>query len=383
MRKFFCVALAALTGCLPVFSACAHTSLLAKDEYNIFGSQVRWVYSSSEQPEALWAALSESARAIESSISVSAEDSAVSRFNRAAAGETVDVGETAYRILQTARNMYEETDGAYDPAVGLLVDLWGFSPRHRLATYTPTLPYDRADFEQELPEEKYCVAFSQPAVSDFGTAELSLTQTTLTKPSAVAAVEGDDTQYTMQLSLDGIGKGACVDAAAEILSAADVEYGYFNAGGSSLLVLENPDDESGLWEISVSSPREELDDPYATLLVRDTTVSTSGDYEQYYEIEGTRYCHIIGKAGKPVGAGSHVVCATVVGGLAAEGDARATALVTMSADEACAYASAHADDFRVMFVWFGSETEEYTLYTNLDAENYRVTAAFDHVEVFA
>ena len=107
MRKFFCVALAALTGCLPVFSACAHTSLLAKDEYNIFGSQVRWVYSSSEQPEALWAALSESARAIESSISVSAEGSAVSRFNRAAAGETVDVGETAYRILQTARNVYE------------------------------------------------------------------------------------------------------------------------------------------------------------------------------------------------------------------------------------------------------------------------------------
>ncbi len=388
MRKISYIAAAVLTASALALSACSGTRLVSKDEYGRFGTQIRWVYSTAEEvnADAIWEQLTARTAELEQSISVSVENSDISRFNAAAAGQTVSVGETAYKVLQTAMAIYEETDGAYDPAVGLLVDLWGFSARHRSSGYEPTLAYDRADPESELPAQTYIEAFSDPALRNFGAVALAEEDGaySVVKPDTVAsAVEGDGATYTMQLCLDGIGKGASVDAAWEILRAADVRYGYYNAGGSSLLVLENPARSDGLWEITVNSPREELGASYATLSVSNTTISTSGDYEQYYEIGGTRYCHIIGRDGMPVGAGSHVLCATVVGGSAAAGDARATALVTMSEEEAQAYASAHSDAFRVMFVWYDASEDSYTLYTNLEEGAYEVTASFDRVEVFS
>lgn len=385
MRRIKYIAAALLAASALTLSACSDADLAVRDEYGRFGTQNRWVYSAAEEPDAdaIWAQMTACTAALEESLSVSAEGGDIARFNAAAAGQTVSVGETAYKVLQTAAAMYTETGGAYNPATGLLVDLWGFSPRHRAVDYQPALPYDRQNFEESLPEQKFIDAFSAPEMTDFSAVVLSETDGgySIAKPAAVASVDGTD--YSMRISLDGIGKGASVDAAWEILRAADVRYGYYNAGGSSLLVLENPARSDGFWEITVNSPREELGASYATLSVSNTTISTSGDYEQYYEIGGTRYCHIIGRDGMPVGAGSHVLCATVVGGSAAAGDARATALVAMTEEEAREYASAHSDAFRVMFVWYDAESDEYVLYTNLDQSQYTVTASFDRVEVFS
>ena len=385
MRRIKYIAAALLAASALTLSACSDADLAVREEYGRFGTQNRWVYSAAEDPDAdaIWAQMTACTAALEASLSVSAEGGDIARFNAAAAGQTVSVGETAHKVLQTAMAIYEETDGAYDPAVGLLVDLWGFSPRHRAVDYQPALPYDRQNFEESLPEQKFIDAFSAPEMTDFSAVVLSETDGdySIAKPAAVASVDGTD--YSMRISLDGIGKGASVDAAWEILRAADVRYGYYNAGGSSLLVLENPARSDGFWEITVNSPREELGASYATLSVSNTTISTSGDYEQYYEIGGTRYCHIIGRDGMPVGAGSHVLCATVVGGSAAAGDARATALVAMSAAEAREYASAHANEFRVMFVWYDAAEDSYALYTNLDNASYELTASFDRVEAFS
>lgn len=385
MRRIKYIAAALLAASALTLSACSDADLAVRDEYGRFDTQNRWVYSAAENPDAdaIWAQMTACTAALEESLSVSAEGGDIARFNAAAAGQTVFVGETAYGILQTAAAMYTETGGAYNPATGLLVDLWGFSPRHRAVDYQPALPYDRQNFEESLPEQKFINAFSAPEMTDFSAVVLSETDGgySIAKPAAVASVDGTD--YSMRISLDGIGKGASVDAAWEILRAADVRYGYYNAGGSSLLVLENPARSDGLWEITVNSPREELGASYATLSVKNATVSTSGDYEQYYEIGGTRYSHIIGGNGQPVGAGSHVLCATVVGGSAAAGDARATALVAMTEKEAVAYASAHADEFRVMFVWYDAAEDSYALYTNLDEASYELTASFDCVEAFS
>lgn len=55
------------------------------------------------------------------------------------------------QLFQIARAAYEDTDGAYDPTVYPLVDLWGFSPRFNRNTYQPTQPYDRAYVDGKLP----------------------------------------------------------------------------------------------------------------------------------------------------------------------------------------------------------------------------------------
>lgn len=373
MRKLF-AAIACALACVLCCSACAgkNASLVAQDGY-AFGTLMRWAYVPSEiaDAETVRTQLSARAQEIENDVSGDVFGSSIAAFNAAQAGAKVEVGKDAYEMLKIAQDVYAETGGAYNPATGLLVDLWGFSPRHRAADYAPEKPYDRENFLEELPDKKYIDAFLQPEMLNFGAVELTEEDGKYyaRKPAdARVTAEGDETVYTMQLNLGGIGKGYCADRAAEIVRAAGQTHGYFNLGGSSMALFADPTRAGGVWEITVNSPRTTFSDShYATLRARDAMLSTSGDYEQYYEIGGVRYCHIVDPdTGYPVGGGSHVVCATVVGGTAAAGDARATALCCMELDEAQAYAKAHAEEFRVLFVWYDAQKDRYIAYSNLD-----------------
>ena len=345
------------------------------DEWGRFGTQIRWAYVASElsDPGQVWQTLSSLAERIEAEITTESKESSVARFNAADAGERVPIGKEAYEMLSAAKKIYEETKGTYNPATGLLVDLWGFSPRHRAADYAPQEAYDRSDFMTELPDERYIEKFSSRGLLDFSAVELGWNEEGgyyAVKPQdasvSVTNAQGEEETYSMQLNLGGVGKGYCADRAAEMLRPAGQTYGYYSLGGSSLALFSDPAATGGVWSITVNSPRDFSGSYYATLHLRDTMISTSGDYEQYYEIGGRRYCHIIDpRSGYPVGGGSHVVCATVVGGTATEGDARATALCCMDLCEALAYCREYADEFEAIFIWYDETADEYTIYSNV------------------
>lgn len=398
MRKTLAVS-AVVFACTMALCAC-NATLAAFDDYDHFGTMTRWVYvrEKTQDAEAIWDKLTARADEIENSVSTEIEESDISRFNAAAAGERVSIDADTWQMLTVAKEVYEETSGQYNPATGLLVDLWGFSPRHRKANYAPELPYDREDFLEELPAEKYRKAFSSECVLDFSKVELGQDEQGyyVVKP-ADAQVEVDGVVYTMQLNLSGIGKGFCADEGTKILQDAGQKYGYYNLGASSMVLLSDPSHRDTGWSVSVTSPRDFPDNmsnewprpprPYATLRAHDIVLSTSGDYEQYYELEGTRYCHIVDpNTGYPIGAdpsqsGSYVVCATVIGGNAAAGDARATALCCMTLDEALSYSRAHSSDFKVLFVWYEALTNEYIAYSNL--ENWTLEEPSMRAEVIA
>ena len=389
MRKTLVVS-AVVLACTMALCAC-NATLAAFDDYDHFGTMTRWVYvrEKTQGAQAIWDKLTARADEIENSVSTEIEESDISRFNAAAAGERVSIDADTWQMLTVAKEVYEETSGQYNPATGLLVDLWGFSPRHRKANYTPELPYDREDFLEELPAEKYLKAFSSESVLDFLKVELGQDEQGyyVVKP-ADAQVEVDGVVYTMQLNLSGIGKGFCADEGTKILQDAGQKYGYYNLGASSMVLLSDPSHRDTGWSVSVTSPRYFSDSmSYATLRAHDIVLSTSGDYEQYYELEGTRYCHIVDpNTGYPIGAapsqsGSYVVCATVIGGNAAAGDARATALCCMTLDEALSYSRAHSSEFKVLFVWYEALTNEYIAYSNL--ENWTLEEPSMRAEVIA
>lgn len=371
MRRAFAhkkgTAVAALAlACGLLTAACSETRLSAYDLFPVFGTQMRWAYVSEDAvgEARVWERLSAMAVQIEEETQRD-----VAAFNAAAAGERVEIGAYAYDMLRSARRMYLETDGAYNPAFGLLIDLWGFSPRHRRADYRPEQPYDREDFETQLPEQTYVSAFSQSQMLDFSAVSLYEEDGTyyVQKPSD-AAVEAEGVLYTMQIDLGGIVKGYCVDRAEQRLRAEGVSQGYFLLGGSSMYVFEDPAAGDGIWQVGVASPRPALGAQIGTVGAQNTTISVSGDYELYYTIGDVRYSHVMGRSGVPVGAGSHVVCAAVVGGSAAEGDARATALVGMVLQEALDYARENVAIFRTLFVWYDAANGTYTAYTNLQGE---------------
>ncbi|MDE6667868.1 MAG: FAD:protein FMN transferase, partial [Clostridia bacterium] len=121
---------------------------------------------------------------------------------------------------------------------------------------------------------------------------------------------------------------------------------YFNFGSSSMLVKRHF--KSGNFNLEFVSPRSITRDGYFKTSVRDEKISTSGDNEQRYFIDGTRYCHIIDPTtGKPVQTG--IMSATVIGGTAASADALTTAIMAMGKDKAISFIEENLTDRKVVF----------------------------------
>ncbi len=105
-------------------------------------------------------------------------------------------------------------------------------------------------------------------------------------------VERQQVRYTrpeVYVALGGIAKGHAVDRGISILQAAGVAHASISAGGDSRIIgdrLGQP------WSVGIQHPRQE-DQMSAVLPLVDTAVSTSGDYERYFEKDGVRYHHIL------------------------------------------------------------------------------------------
>ena len=394
----FSVGAGMMAACL-LLSACTSSDengpvgkLLGYNNFAYFNTQSIWAFmpegdEASETEKALWDEMKSIFARVENSVSTDIEGSSVARFNAADAGEEVEIDKTAYEILQTAKEVYEKTEGAYNPAVGLLVDLWGFTPRFTDSdVVADSQPYDREKYWEQLPDGEYIQAFL--ALTDFSAVTLREEGGKYyAKKPETASIAVDGVTYTMQLNLGGIGKGYAVDQAAALVRASGQEYGYISLGGSSMYVMQNPTiaaDENGVrqWKVSINNPRpsEFSVSSYASVSMNDVFLSSSGDYEQYYEIGGKRYCHIINpNTGFPVNAdpdsdGSGIAIVSVFGLTAAEGDATTTALMAMGKDRALEYIAENLEDKDVIFVYYDGLADSYTVYTNMEEGKYTVLA---------
>lgn len=378
---------------LPVLfgTACAdEPTLLGYTSFAYFNTQATWAFLSEEEEASqanvdLWGSICERLSQIEESLSTGNEESSISRFNAANAGDKVEIDFTAYTVLSEAKRIYEKTDGAYNPAVGLLVDLWGFTPRFTDPfSDAPDMPYDRDNYTTTLPAQEYIDNFR--ALSDFSSVLLEEEggKYYATKPSSAVWERTDEEgnvveTYTMQVNLGGIGKGYAVDEAHAIMREAGQQYGYFNLGGSSISVLQNyfsEENEKGLrpQSVGMNNPRKDVFSAptYASVLVADSCLSTSGDNELYYPFGEQRFCHIINPhTGYPVNGdpqnptGSGIITASVSGLSASEGDATTTALMVMGKEGALAYIEEYLSDKGVTFIYYDGVEKTYTVYTNL------------------
>ncbi len=94
----------------------------------------------------------------------------------------------------------------------------------------------------------------------------------------------------MEIDFGGFGKEYACDRAAQVLREAGVRSGLVNLSGDIVAIGTKPDGTD--WEIGIQHPRA----PSALLAkvpLRDAAVATSGDYERFFEKDGTRYCHLL------------------------------------------------------------------------------------------
>ncbi len=274
----------------------------------------------------------------------------VYRYNCATYGDKLQIDRLTYNMLAIAQEMYTATEGAFDPAVYRLVDLWGFSSRiYSRGEFGEPYgePYDRAvsaaEFGQNgypLPDEKYTKAFSDPAFTDFSPQSVELScegdEYFVTKRVRAARVEGDGKAYEQWIDLGGIAKGYAVDGIKQMLSDSDLNFDKFNVdAGSSSMAYKG---EANLGVIDAFDPASALF-PTAlfSLQLQDSSVSTSGQNVRKYTVDGVEYAHILdGAMGEPAQTGVKSVTVVIPDSAgdnwAAKGDCLTTALTVMDRD---------------------------------------------------
>ncbi|MHC5112927.1 MAG: FAD:protein FMN transferase [Planctomycetota bacterium] len=225
------------------------------------------------------------------------DSSPLSSVNRAAGYGAVPVPDDLRAVLRRGVQIGDLTNGAFDVTWAALWGLWDFKAE------TPRVPDD-----DKITERVALVDYKRVEIDDdAGTVRLA--------------------EPGMMLGLGGIAKGYALDQSAEALRAKGIHSFLISAAGQMLVGAEK---NGRPWRIGIRDPRGEPADFFAHIEVTNTSVSTSGDYEQYFVLDGRRYHHILDpRTGRPARG---VRSATVVCADATLADALSTSLIVLGPD---------------------------------------------------
>lgn len=188
----------------------------------------------------------------------------VGRANAHAAVEGVIVSRETATVLTAALAWADRTDGAFDPTLGRLIELWDVGHRSIPPAAAEIRPFAGRGFHDRL---DVGALRGRPAVR-FG-------------------------DQAMALDLGGIAKGYGVDEAVRVLREWGIEHALVNLGGDLYAMGRAADGDA--WRVGIRAP----DHPgrlVTTFALEDAAVATSGDYLQYFEHGGRRYHHLLDPA---------------------------------------------------------------------------------------
>lgn len=254
----------------------AQAEWYSRDEA-IMGTAIRvelW-HDDDAAARAAMAAVMDEMHRIDRAMSPYKDDSELSRINREAADKTLTISQEMADILARAIEFSVLSDGAFDitfSSVGYLYDY----RRHLKPT-----------------EEQIAARLSG---INYRHLRLDRNQRTL-----------HFVRRGVRIDLGGIAKGWAVDRSIELLKARGIAHASVTAGGDTRLL---GDRRGRPWNVGVRDPRQPAR-MAVVLPLRDTAISTSGDYERFFEVDGVRHHHIINpKTGKsPSGVRSVTVLA--------------------------------------------------------------------------
>ena len=210
---------------------------------------------------AIDAALAE-ARRLDALLSNYRPESEWSEVNRTAARGPVKVSAELFQLLSACLEYSRASDGAFDISVGPLMKIWGFyKSSGRLA------PQSDVD----------------AALKIVGYRHVRLDAAAQTVAFDTAGIELDP---------GGIGKGYAVDRMVEILRRKGIERAMVAGSDSSIYGLGAPPDEPRGWPVSIRDPKNSRRS-VAQVYLKNTSLSTSGSYEKFFQAGGRTYSHIM------------------------------------------------------------------------------------------
>jgi thiamine biosynthesis lipoprotein len=262
----------------------ARAEWMERVEDGIMGTRIAvelWATDKAQGNAAIEAVLAEMRR-VDEAMSTYKPTSELSIVNARAAQEPIKISAELFDLLSTALEYSRITDGAFDityASVGYMYDFRKHihPDEKQIATALPGVDYRHV----ELDKKNSTVHFARPG---------------------------------MRIDLGGIGKGHAVDRGIAILQGHGVDHALVTAGGDSRII----GDRFGQpWVVGIRHP-DRKDEVIARIPLEDAALSTSGDYERYFDENGVRYHHIIDpKTGR---SASKVRSATIIGPTATRTD---------------------------------------------------------------
>lgn len=213
-----------------------------------------------------------------------------------------------YANLLAAKVANQLTQQAFDPTIMPLVNYWGFG-------YTPHEPVKMIDSLKVDSLLQY-VGFEKVQVLD---------------KAGYAVLKKNSPG--VQLDFGGTGQGYGIDAIAEFLEINGIRNYLVDIGGECRARGKNP--TGGWWTIGINTPRPEAEITEFTQVIQleNLSVSTSGNYRNFYEVDGGKYSHFIDpRTGFP--EKSNLLSASVFGRNCLEPDAFATGFMVLGLDKA-------------------------------------------------
>jgi len=258
MKKFMqtCACLSALW----CFAAPAHAEWVRRVTDGIMGTRITvelWADDPAKAQQAIDAVLDEM-RHIDETMSTFKPTREVSQVNDKAADGPMHISKELFDLLTTANEYSVLTDGAFDITYASVGYMYDFRKHVRpnesqIAKALPAVNYRHVI----LDPKNQTVQFSQKGV---------------------------------RIDLGGIAKGYSVDRGIDVLKTLGYTRAYVGAGGDSRII----GDRFGKpWVVGIRDPRKGEGNVIARIPLVDAAISTSGDYERFFEENGVRYHHII------------------------------------------------------------------------------------------
>jgi thiamine biosynthesis lipoprotein len=251
---------------------------------------------------------------IEAALTVFRDTSELTRVNRTAGGAPAAVDADLFGLLHLCRRIHADTEGAFDITSTPLSRCWGFLKREGRVPAAAEIEAARARVGMDAVElhqdaEQRTVRFRRPG---------------------------------LELNLGSIGKGYALGKLGDLLRARGAAHALLSAGGSSVLALGG---RGAGWCIDVK-PRRLEGARLCRLYLRDGAMGTSGAGEQYVDVEGRRYGHVLDpRTGWPA---AETLSVTVVTAEPALADALSTAFFVGGAELARRYCAAHPDTLAIV-----------------------------------
>ncbi|ROU01824.1 FAD:protein FMN transferase [Marinobacter sp. R17] len=293
----------------PVFGTSYHIKVVLNDD--------------KDRLEQLSAGINKVLDGVDASMSTWRDDSELSRFNEQAdKSQWFPVSDNFYEVLQESHRVSDLSNGAFDITIGPVVNLWGFGPEARPET---------------IPDEDLLAQ----RMSEVGYDKLQMRDT----PNK--AIRSD---YPLYLDLSAIAKGYGVDAVGRYLDKQGVEAYLVEIGGEVDTRGRKPDGD--VWRLAIEKPVSQTQTVQRIVALEDLAMATSGDYRNYFEVDGHRYSHTIDPAtGHPI---SHKLASvSVITDNCMSADAMATALNVMGQDKGYTFAVKH--DIAAYFIYRGDD----------------------------